>query len=426
MTDVYAKRRAAVLKKLGPRGALVLSSAPEIVVGRDTELRYVVDAEVYYLTGYTEPEAVLVLTRETQFTMFVRPRDESRELWTGARGGPEAARERFRADAAHSISELETKLPALLAGCDVVYARTSTARPQVDAVLQRVFAQARANRARTGRSPHTCIDPGELLDPMRLVKEPKELELIREAARISCDAFLETIARVRPRMGEWEVEASIEYGFRMRGADGPAFPTIAAAGDNATVLHYVDNRAYTRADDLVLIDAGARYRMYCADITRTVPVSGTYTTEQRDLYDVVLAAHDAAIKAVHPGAAADAPHIAVQRTLAEGLIQLRYLQGSVDAAIEDETGLRRFFPHRTSHWLGLEVHDVGAYATRDGPVRLAERMVLTIEPGLYIRETGIGIRIEDDVVVTASGCEVLTARVPTNPSEIESLVQGGP
>jgi Xaa-Pro aminopeptidase len=428
MTDVYAKRRAAVLKKLGPRGALVLSAAHEIMVGRDTELRYVVDAEVYYLTGYTEPEAVLVLTRaasEAQFTMFVRPRDDSRELWTGVRGGPQAARERFQAEAAHPVTELETRLPALLAGCDVVYARSGTARPQVDAVLQRVFAQARAQRARTGRSPHTCTDPGELLDPMRMVKEPKELELIREAARISCDAFLETIARVRPRMGEWEVEASIEYGFRMRGADGPAFPTIAAAGDNATVLHYVDNRAFTRADDLILVDAGARYRMYCADITRTVPVSGKFTDEQRDLYDVVLAAHDAAIKTIRPGSDVDAPHIAAQRTLADGLIQLRYMHGTVDAAIEDETGLRRFFPHRTSHWLGLEVHDVGAYMTRDGPVRLGERMVMTIEPGLYIRESGIGIRIEDDVVVTATGCEVLTARVPTNPAELESLVQSG-
>lgn len=427
MTDTFAKRRAAITERLGDRAALVLSAAPEVVVGRDTELRYVVDAELFYLTGYTEPEAVLVLApghTDAPFTMFVRPRDPARELWTGTRGGIEAARERFGADAAQPIGTLAEELPRILASTDIVYARLGAGRNDVDAVLERTFAQARRTRPRTGQSPHTIIDPGELLDNMRLIKDPDELALIRTAARITCDAFIDTLPGVRAGVGEWEIEAAVEYGFRSRGADGPAFPTIAAAGANATFLHYTDNRGTAHDGELLLLDAGARYRMYCADITRTVPVSGKFSAEQRDLYDVVLAAHDAAIAEVRPGANFDAPHTAAQRILADGLIRLGYVRGSIDEVIEQENGLRLFYPHRTSHWLGLEVHDVGAYATRAGTVRFEENMVLTVEPGLYAPQNGIGIRIEDDVVVTAAGCEVLTARVPVKAADIEALVSG--
>lgn len=412
--DVYAMRRKVVLDRLGADGALVLAATPELVVGRDTELRYNVDPELFYLTGYTEPEAVLVLnpSNAAPFTMFVRPRDEKRELWTGVRGGVDAARERFGAQAAHSISELDEKLPHLVASADVLFARSGAGRSEFDGMLQRILTAARSARARTGKSPHSLTDPGELLDPMRLIKDAHEIALMREAARITCESFNETLANVRPGMGEWQVEAAVEYGFRARGAQGPAFPTIAAAGANATVLHYIANNAVAQDGDLLLLDAGARYAMYCADITRTVPVSGTFTGEQRDLYDVVLAAHDAAIAQVRPGAIADAPHIAAARVLADGLIKLGLLKGSIDGALESDQGLRRYYPHRTSHWLGLDVHDVGAYATRAGPTHLQSGMVLTIEPGLYISDKRIGIRIEDDVLVTDSGCEVLTASVP--------------
>ena len=412
----FAKRRQTVLEKLGETGVLVLAAAPELTVGRDTELRYVVDGELFYLTGYTEPEAVLVLNggnAEAPLTMFVRPRDPAREQWTGTRGGIEAAREQFHADVAYPIHELSQHLPPLLATADVVYARLGTGRPELDGVLQRALADARATRPRTGRAPHTLTDPGELLDPMRMVKDADELACIREAARITTDAFVETLARVREGVGEWEIEASIEYGFRSRGASGAAFPTIAAAGINATVLHYIRNDGVARDGDLLLLDAGARYRMYCADMTRTVPVSGKFSQEQRDIYDVVLAAHDAAIRATRAGAFADAPHEAALTVLADGLIGLGLAKGTTEAVIQDANGLKRYYPHRTSHWLGLDVHDVGPYLTRTGPVRLAPNMVMTIEPGLYIPERGIGIRIEDDVVVTESGCEVITAGVAT-------------
>lgn len=427
MSDVFAQRRATVLERLGETGALVLAAAPELIVGRDTELRYVVDAELFYLTGYTEPEAILVLNPSNQaapFTMFVRPRHAERELWTGRRGGVEAARERFGADVALPIAELSEELPPLLASIDTVYARLGAGRPELDGLIQRTLAVARSSRPRTGRGPHTLSDPGELLDPMRLIKLEDELAALREAARISCDAYIDTLTQVRPEIGEWQVEAAVEHGFRARGAAGPAFPTIAAAGANATVLHYVENCATMHAGDLLLLDAGARYDMYCADITRTVPVTGKFTAEQRDLYDIVLAAHDAAIFESRPGATVDAVHAAARRVLAEGLIGLGLLTGSVDAALEDEQGLRRFYPHRTSHWLGLDVHDVGAYATRAGAVALVPGMVMTIEPGLYMADRGIGIRIEDDVVITNDGCEVMTARVPTSAAELESLMRG--
>jgi Xaa-Pro aminopeptidase len=415
MNDIFATRRQRVLDRLGDTGVLVLAASPEIVVGRDAALRYVVDSDLYYLTGYTEPEAVLVLNAtqtKPAFTLFVRPRDEARELWTGRRGGVEGARETFGADVAHPITELASELPALLHSADVVYARTGVGRPELDAVLQRVLADARQKRPRTGMSPHTISDPGELLDGMRLIKDEAEVALLREATRITGEAFLEAIARVRDGVGEWEIEAALEYGFRSRGAMGPAFPTIAAAGANATVLHYTENAARARAGDLLLLDGGARYAMYCGDMTRTVPVSGAFTGAQRDVYDVVLAAHGAAIAATRPGVSVDAPHNAVQRTLADGLIQLGLLTGSIDDAIAQPDGLKRFYPHRTSHWLGLDVHDVGPYATRAGAVMLQPGMVLTIEPGLYIAEQGIGIRIEDDVLVTTHGCEVLTDMVP--------------
>jgi len=427
MSDVFARRRQAVLEQLGPRAALVLAAAPELIVGRDTELRYVIDAELFYLTGYTEPEAVLVLgpaDAEQPFTMFVRPRDATRELWTGRRGGEEAARERFGADTAHPVNELSAKLSALVASVDVLYARVGAGRPEVDAAIAKTIADTRNVRPRKGSGPHTITDPGELLDAMRIVKDEHELSLMREAARISCAAFVDTIGRVRPDVGEWQIEAALEYGFRSLGGDGPAFPTIAAAGSNATVLHYIQNSAMARAGDLLLLDAGARYQQYCSDITRTVPVSGKFTAAQRRVYDVVLAAHDAAICAARAGVTFDDVHSTAQHELAAGLIRLGLLQGSVDEVIADENGLRKYYPHRTSHWLGLDVHDVGAYTTREAPIVLVPGMVMTIEPGLYIAEQGIGIRIEDDIVITENGCEVLTSGVPTAPDRIEALVQG--
>lgn len=410
MTETYARRRAQVLDRLGADGILMIAAAPEILIGRDTHLRYVVDAEIYYLTGYTEPDAVLVLdpASAAPFTMFVRDRDPERELWLGKRAGVAGAGAQFGADAAHAITELPALLPKLLAKADTVYARPS-GRADLDAVLQQLFLHGRALRARTGRGPHILRDPGDILDEMRLIKDAGEIQLLRTAAQISAQAFLDTLPRIRAGMGEWEIEALLEYSFRSRGATGPAYPTIAASGTNATVLHYSDNSIVLEPDQLLLLDGGARYQMYCGDVTRTLPVTGKFSLRQRELYDVVLAAHRAAIDAVAPGLPVDGIHHAACNVLMQGL-------GC------DETELKQYYPHRTSHWIGLEVHDVGPYTHPDRKMLLEAGMVLTIEPALYLSSEGIGIRIEDVVLVTPSGHEVLTAVLPTDPAGIEALI----
>lgn len=421
MSDAFARRRARVLEQLAPDGIMVLAAAPEILIGRDTHLRYVVDAELYYLTGYQEPDAALVLdpASETPFMMFVRDRDPERELWMGKRAGVEGARSGFGAQHALNIAELPQQLPKLLAKANTVYARPS-ARPDFDAVLQQLFAQGRSTRARTGRGPHILRDPGDILDEMRVIKDDEEIELIRTAARITAEAFAETLPRAKAGLGEWEIEAILEFGFRSRGASGPAFPTISATGGNATVLHYIESAARLQDGDLLLLDAGARYQMYCADITRTVPVSGKFNAQHRDLYDVVLAAHDAAIAAVAPGLPVEGIHGAAHQTLVDGLVQLGLLRPEQR---DDDTALKAFYPHKTSHWLGLEVHDVGLYAREDEAMLLKPGMVLTIEPGLYLAEQAIGIRVEDDVLVTTNGNEVMTASLPARADAIEALLQ---
>lgn len=427
-------RRERVMNALGEDAALILAATPELTVGRDTELRYVVDPELYYLTGYREPDAVAVLApgnQEARFTLFVRPRDPARELWAGPRGGVEAATEQFGADAGLAIAELDAKLPALLAGIDTIYARLDV-RPEVDALIRRALLSGSRKRARTGRGPHTLTDPGVLLDEMRAVKDAHEIALLRRAAEITVAGFFDAAAHIQPGAGEWQIEAALEAGFRSRGADGSAFPTIAASGPNATVLHYISNQGRMQSGELLLLDAGARFRMYCGDVSRTFPVNGCFSPPQRALYDTVLRAHGAAIAAARPGAAADEMHRAALSELIAGLRELRLITASLDQAFEDESVYQRFYPHRTSHWLGLETHDAGAYAYRSGPRRLEAGMVLTIEPALYVpidvqeapaELRGAGVRIEDDLLITEQGGEVLSRRLPTRAEDVEALLR---
>ena len=435
--EMHRARRERVFGLLGPEGALIVAAAPEIVIGRDTELRYIVDAELYYLTGYSEPEAVAVFVpgnAEQHFTLFVRPRDEAREQWTGRRGGTDAAVAGFGAAVSYPIGELAERLPKLVSDADVLYARLDSGRPMVEASIRQALENARRSRPRTGKGPYTLIDPGLLLDELRVTKDAHEIELLREAAQRTVAGFRRVASLIRPGVGEWQIEAAIEAEFRMQGADGSAFPSIIASGNNATVLHYIANEAIMQSGELVLIDAGARYRGYCGDISRTFPVSGRFTPLQRELYDGVLAAHDAAITAVKPGATVDQVHDAAQQQLIRVLRSIGAIDKAEDAPPAEAT-YKKYIPHKTSHWLGLEVHDVGAYAFRSGPRPLQAGMVLTVEPGLYIPNDadgvapelrGVGIRIEDDVLVTTSGAEVLTAALPTRASEIEALMLPAP
>ncbi|MGH7575244.1 MAG: aminopeptidase P N-terminal domain-containing protein [Longimicrobiales bacterium] len=456
--SVYETRRHRVMERLGSDGALVVAASPELRVGLDVELRYAVDPDLFYLTGCTEPEAVLVLCPacgESPFTLFVRPRNAERELWTGVRGGPEAATHELGADAAHPIGELSERLPDMLRDVDCVYARLGGGRPEIDQLLLGVLARARRSRPRSGRGPLTLSDYGLVLNELRLRKDAHEVAAIRAAAQISVESFNDAAAVIRPGAGEWQVEGQVERGFRTRGASGPAFSTIVAAGVNATVLHYTDNACTLDDGELVLIDAGARNGMYCADITRTFPVGGRFTAEQRVLYDGVLAAHDAAIAAVRPGATIRDVHDAALEKLLATLIELGYIRGSVAELMRkersraaaakrrkrtgskrrdgrDDTEYKPYFPHQTSHWLGLDVHDVGDYVVAGEPRALEPGLVLTVEPGLYIpREAtigppslvGTGIRIEDDVLVTSDGHDVLTGALPLDADAVAALVQ---
>jgi Xaa-Pro aminopeptidase len=429
----FGERRRRVMDAIGHGAAMVLAAAPELRVGRDAEFRYAVDPDLWYLTGYTEPEAVLVLRpaeTEPAYTLFVRPRDRKKETWTGVRGGTEAARDAFHADAAFPIEELSDRLPKLLAEVDTVYARLESGRPDVDALVRAAVVNARHSRPRTGKGPFVLIEPGSVLNEMRLYKDAAEIGAIRDAAGVSIEAFRAAARRIRPGAGEWELEAAIDHEFRARGADGAAFPTIVASGANATVLHHVRNDRVMAAGELVLLDAGARMHMYAADITRTFPVSGRFDGERAALYDLVLAAHDAAIDVARPGSTIQRIHETAQRILVDGLMSLGLLEGDLDELLKEGGGASRYYPHRTSHWLGLDVHDVGDYVSPAGPRALEPGMVLTIEPGLYLPADdesvpeawrGIGVRIEDDVLITLEGHEVLTSALPVRPAEIAAL-----
>lgn len=431
-SGVHRARRERFLAALGD-GVAVLAAGPELVKSRDTDVPYRQNSDLYYLTGFPEPGAVAVLTPHDgahRLTLFVRPRDPEREVWTGPRAGVEGAREVYGADAAYPVSELDERLKGLLEPADAIWYALSATVSEMDDRIVRLLAGFRSSRPRSGKGPWDLRDPAAVLDRMRMVKEPGEIALMRAAAELAANGHRAAMRAGRPGAGEWEVQAAVDHAFRTGRADsGTAFPTIVGAGVNGTVLHYVTHRARIRDGDLVLVDAGADVGLYCADITRTFPASGRFTAPQRRVYDIVRAALEAGIRAVAPGAPVTAVHEAARGVLVAGMVDLGLLEGEVDALVASEA-FKRFYMHQTSHWLGLDVHDVGPYRERDGePVVLAPGMVLTVEPGLYIPDAedvpaelrGIGIRLEDDVLVTAEGREVLTRAVPVEAEEVERL-----
>jgi Xaa-Pro aminopeptidase len=381
----HATRREHFLERLG-KGVAILPAARTKYRSRDTEIRFRQDSDFFYLTGFDEPDAVAVLTPhdpERRLTMFVRPRDAEREVWDGVRAGVDGARSVFGADAAHTVQELEDLLRELLEPADAIhYALGSD--PVLDSIITELVVSFRRTRQRAGRGPVSIVDPGEVLGEMRVVKDAAELD------RAACRGTHQRRAGTSPpwprptaRRREWEIEAALESAFRSAGAHGPAYPSIVASGEGATTLHYVANDRRAAAGELLLVDAGAEWRMYCGDITRTFPVSGRFSAEQRSLYDVVLAAEEAAIAAVRPGAPVADAHLAAVRVLARGLVDHGLLAGDVDGIVE-RGEYKRFYMHQTSHWLGLDVHDVGLYARDGRSVELRPGMVLTVEPGLYL------------------------------------------
>jgi Xaa-Pro aminopeptidase len=434
--DQHLALRAARRQRLAhamPGGVAVIPTAPERVRNRDTHFPYRHDSYFYYLTGFQEPESVLVLLAdaEPRSILFCRERNVERETWDGFRHGPEGARERFGFDEAHPIGALDEKLPGLLADRATLWTPIG-ADPDWDGRVMRWLNAVRA-LARSGvAAPQQLHDVRAPLDEMRLVKDAQELAVMRRAASISAGAHRRAMQAARPGRNEYEIEAELLHEFRRHGAQFPAYWPIVAGGANACVLHYVANDAPLADGSLLLIDAGCELDGYAADITRTFPVNGRFSGAQRDVYEVVLAAQRAAMGEVRAGRGWNAPHDAAVKVLAQGMLDLKLLQGSLDAVLEKET-YKRFYMHRTGHWLGMDVHDAGEYK-RAGQWRALEPgMTLTVEPGMYLRAAedvpeplrGIGVRIEDDVLVTAGECEVLTAAAPKTVADIEALARDG-
>jgi len=428
-SQAYTNRRQQVLERLGD-GVAVVPTAPERVRNRDSHHPYRFDSYFWYLSGFPEPEAVIVLVGGSapKSILFCREKNEEREVWDGFRYGPAAACSAFGFDESYPIAELEQQLPELIANRGTLWhslGHDAEWDLKIAAALNVVRAQSRAGK----RAPGEMRDLRELLDRMRLTKDAHEMSVMRRAAAIASAGHARAMRACLPGMAEYELEAELSYEFRKRGADGHAYSPIVAGGANACILHYVENSKLLADHTLVLIDAGCELGGYASDITRTFPVGGRFSAVQRDVYEIVLAAQSAAIDAVKPGAPFMAYHDAALRVLAQGLIDLTLLEGSVDGVIESEA-YKPWYMHRTGHWLGLDVHDAGDYKTGEDWVALQPGMTLTVEPGLYIRPGakvpehlhGIGIRIEDDVFVTADGCDVYTT-APRSVAEIEEVMR---
>ena len=410
---------------------MVLPGAPHRLRSRDTEYPHRPDSELYWVTGLTEPDAVVVIRGgdEPVPALFMHPRDPEAELWAGARPDPEETGRTLGAAAVHGLGELHDLLPGILDGADTVYFRLGS-HPDVEPAVVAALRRARRRGPRRGTGPRGVVDPGEILDELRLRKDPWEVAQIRRAVAVTLQAFREMADALRPGVPEWELQAVLEGCFRRLGSAGPAYETIVGTGANACTLHYVRNDRVAGPGEMVLVDAGATWGLYAADVTRTWPVDGTWTPDQRELVGVVDAARGAAVERVAPGVTVAEVHDTAVRVLTEGLVGLGVLAGSVDELVEEEA-YRPFFPHQTSHWLGLDVHDPGDYA-RDGRSRVLEPgMVLTIEPGLYLPGVAVaghpgaapfrdmGVRLEDDVLVTPDGHENLTAALATGPDAVE-------
>jgi Xaa-Pro aminopeptidase len=433
--DSFRARRKRVMEAIAPGATAILPSAPVAIRSGDVEFIYRQDSDFYYLTGFTEPESVALLSPghpDGEYVLFVRPRDKERETWTGRRAGVEGAIVDYGADKAYVIDDLEKILPRYLEKSERVHYPLGLNEKMDERVLKLV-RWAQSMRPRIGVGPSSIIDPRDIIHEARIRKEPAELDAMRCAMKISAEAHRRAMMKARGGMKEWQIEAEVDYTFRSKGAAGPSYPSIIASGPNAATLHYISNDREMRTGELLLIDAGAEYDFYAADITRTSPIGARFTQLQRNLYEVVLGAQLKAIEAIKPGVHFDEPHDIALRVLIDGMRDLGILHGSA-AEILEQGAYRRYYMHRTSHWLGMDVHDVGLYRV-DGASRVLEPgMVLTVEPGLYIAADddevpesfrGIGIRIEDDVLVTETGHEVMTAATPKSVADIEALTTSG-
>ncbi len=431
MTE-FAKRRKQLIQKIGSNGIVILVAAPIAIRNNDCAYFYRQQSDFYYLTGFEEPDAVAILLphkKNEKFILFNRTRDREREIWDGFRAGQEGACKHFGADEAYPIEALATRLPEILEDHECIHYALGLNK-SFDAVLMDSLNTLRGRVRRGSESPLAIVDPSHTIHEMRLIKSSAEIALMRKAAEISVDAHIRAMQFCKPGMNEYQLDAELSHEFQRQGARFTAYHSIVGSGANTCILHYHNNNQVIQNQDLVLIDAGCEYQYYASDITRTFPANGTFSADQRAVYDIVLAAQEAGIHTIKPGASWIAAQQAMVKIMTQGLIELGLLKGKLATLIEE----RAYFPfymHHSGHWLGLDVHDVGRYKALDKWRTLEPGMVLTVEPGIYLsrdipgipkRWHNIGIRIEDDILVTETGHDVLTKRLPKKIKEIEGLM----
>jgi Xaa-Pro aminopeptidase len=419
------------MRRMTRNSVAIIPSAREATRSNDTHYRFRQDSDFYYLTGFEEPESIAVLTpsRDTKFTLFVRPRDPEREIWDGRRAGVEGAKKEFGANEAFPIVEFDGRLEDFLDGAEVLYYRLGVNRDLDDTIIREIGRMRSINR-KPIHPPQTIVDPATIVHEMRVLKSTEELELMQKAADIAAEAHCEAMKLARPGMQEYEVEALIERVFRQRGAAGPAYTSIVGAGANATVLHYINNDGVLRDGDLLLVDAGAEFKGYASDITRTFPINGRFSPAQREIYNLVLKAQMECVEMVRPGVTHEQLKKHSIEVLTEGMVELGLLQGEPEELI-NEKKYEQFYMHGLGHMLGIDVHDVGRYYFGKESRALEPGVVMTVEPGIYVspqtkgipeKYLGIGVRIEDDVLCTNNGPQVLTNKVPKHAEEIETLM----
>jgi Xaa-Pro aminopeptidase len=429
---------ADFMKKIGHDSIAIIPAAHEVTRSYDTEFKFRQDSDFFYLTGFPEPDAVAIISpsnKKAPYTLFVRPRDPEMETWYGRREGVEGAVKNYAADKAISINKFEQELPKLLNGQEKLYYRFGLDN-KLDLMLLQYFSGQRFRRLKTAYPPHTIVDPTLIIGEMRLHKTPKEVELMQKAADIAAEAHILAMQSCKPGLNESQIEAIIEHHFRMSGATCAAYNSIIGGGENATILHYVENNRILRDGDLLLVDAGAEYQGYASDITRTFPINGKFTKAQREVYDIVLEVQLACLEATKKGNTIKQRQELSIELLTEGMKKLGLLKGKTKELIKKKEFMK-YYMHGVGHYLGMDVHDAGRYFTEQKAKNsrpFAPGMVLTVEPGLYIppddksapaKYRGIGIRIEDDVLVTEDGNINLTAKVTKNPDEIEEIMNSG-
>jgi Xaa-Pro aminopeptidase len=419
------------MRRMQPRSVAIIPAAREATRSNDTNYRFRQDSDFFYLTGFEEPEAIAVIKpgEKHEYVLFVRPRDPEREIWDGRRAGVEGAKSEFGAQEALPIDEFDEKLSEILNDAEILYYRLGVNRELDDKIIREIARMRSLNR-KPIHPPETIIDPATIVHELRVIKSPEELEIMQKAADIAAEAHCEAMKAVRPGMREYEVEALIEQIFRRHGAAAPAYTSIVGAGANATVLHYINNDGELRDGELLLVDAGAEYKGYASDITRTFPINGRYSKAQREIYDLVLKAQMSCVDMVRPGVTHEQLKQHSIEVLTEGMVELGLLQGSPEQLIKDKK-YEKFYMHGLGHMLGIDVHDVGRYYFGKESRALEPGVVMTVEPGIYVapdtndvpeQYLGIGVRIEDDVLCTNNGPRVLTSKVPKQAEEIEALM----